>query len=267
MLLPIEWLSFAVISHDQLPTTSLLFSPVKLVMLVVWVYLCLYFVQLIELGSLVPKQYKSLANLVALLIGPILYIVLLSRETLAKTPSRSLGFISRVKELIAAATANIREIHFTGARGKESILLLDSSGKSLAELYSQAGDKQLVRNTLNITEELVLRAINERASDILIDPKDDNTYFIRFRIDGILRKIDELPASQCVAIVNSVKAVAGMDIAEKRRPRTQPGEHAYTLRRRRKPETIVCHRSRHREAIRDAACMRTNRQRQDDNSI
>ena len=46
------------------------FSPVKLVLLVGWVYLCLYFVQRVEFSELVPKKYKPVVNVLPLLTGP-----------------------------------------------------------------------------------------------------------------------------------------------------------------------------------------------------
>ncbi len=56
------------------------------------------------------------------------------------------------------------------------------------------------------------------ASDILIDPADDMTYTVRLRIDGVLRTVKTLKSNICRAVVNSIKAISGMDISEKRRP-------------------------------------------------
>jgi type II secretory ATPase GspE/PulE/Tfp pilus assembly ATPase PilB-like protein len=208
----------AVMKPEQLPTRELLFSPFKLICLVAWFYACLYFVQAIELSSLVSKQHKSLVNFAALFLGPAIFAILVIRETFGKGQQKAVGFAGKLRLLFDKATGNLKNIGLTGARGKSSIILLDSSGKSLAELYSQKGDKHQVRNTLKLTEQIILDAIKERASDILIDPKDNASYVIRFRIDGVLRQMDEVDAKACMSIVNSVKAVAGMDISEKRRP-------------------------------------------------
>ncbi len=43
-------------------------------------------------------------------------------------------------------------------------------------------------------------------------------YGIRLRIDGVLRTTRELNAETCRAVINSLKAVSGMDISERRRP-------------------------------------------------
>jgi hypothetical protein len=54
---------------------SLPFSPVKLVCLVAWVYLCLYFVQIVQVSPLVSKKFKPLANIITLFAGPLLLLV------------------------------------------------------------------------------------------------------------------------------------------------------------------------------------------------
>jgi type II secretory ATPase GspE/PulE/Tfp pilus assembly ATPase PilB-like protein len=207
-----------IIKPEQLPTTTLLFDPIRLIGLIVWFYACLYFVQIIEFSSLVPKNRKALINVVTLFAGPALFAYLFIKDTLGAKGMQTLGFAAKLRVVLEKAAVNFKGISFSGARGKSSIILLDSSGKSLAELYSQKGDTRQARNTLNLTERIIVDAIYERASDILIDPKDNSTYTIRFRIDGVLRQIEELDAGICATVVNSIKAVAGMDISEKRRP-------------------------------------------------
>jgi len=39
------------------------FNPIKLIILIGWVYLCLYLVQRLQFSLLVPKNYKTLVNL------------------------------------------------------------------------------------------------------------------------------------------------------------------------------------------------------------
>jgi type II secretory ATPase GspE/PulE/Tfp pilus assembly ATPase PilB-like protein len=207
-----------IVTPEQLPTTTLLFNPVKLICLILWFYACLYFVQIIEFSSLVPKNRKALVNVVTLFFGPALFAFFFIKDTLGAKGVQTVGFVAKLRIVIEKAAVSFKGFGFSGARGESSIILLDSSGKSLAELYSQKGDTRQTKNTLTLTEQMILNAIDERASDILIDPKDRSTYTIRFRIDGVLRPIEELEAGTCASIVNSIKAVAGMDISEKRRP-------------------------------------------------
>ena len=64
---------------------------------------------------------------------------------------------------------------------------------------------------------LFIYALEQRASDIHIEPKRD-TCQVRFRIDGVLHTIYKLPKAVHAAIVSRIKSLARMDIAEKRRP-------------------------------------------------
>ncbi len=60
-------------------------------------------------------------------------------------------------------------------------------------------------------------ALEQRASDIHVEPKRD-TCMVRFRIDGVLHTIYKLPKAVHAAITSRIKALARLDIAEKRRP-------------------------------------------------
>ncbi len=60
-------------------------------------------------------------------------------------------------------------------------------------------------------------AFDERASDIHIEPKREKC-MVRFRIDGVLHTIYELPKVVHAAMVSRIKYLARLDIAEKRRP-------------------------------------------------
>ena len=60
-------------------------------------------------------------------------------------------------------------------------------------------------------------AFDERASDIHIEPKREKS-LVRFRIDGILHTIYELPKVVHAAMISRIKFLSRLDIAERRRP-------------------------------------------------
>jgi len=64
---------------------------------------------------------------------------------------------------------------------------------------------------------LVSQAVKDRASDIHIELQESRLR-IRYRIDGILHDVLSLPLSVHAPLVSRVKILAGMDIAERRRP-------------------------------------------------
>ncbi len=194
------------------------FSIVKLVILIGWVYLCLYFVQLVQSSTLIPKNYKSIANIVTLFIGPVLLGILLVIDTVKKRSYGNQSFPERIKEQLWNIISKIKSSNFMASNAAPVIILMDSSGRSIKEVCGQGKNKKQDRHILDLTEDIILDALEQRASDILVDPKDSSEYTIRFRVDGVLRNVKQIDTSTCKAVVNSIKALSGMDIAERRRP-------------------------------------------------
>jgi type IV pilus assembly protein PilB len=65
---------------------------------------------------------------------------------------------------------------------------------------------------------MILRqAIKSGASDIHIEPWE-NKLVVRYRMDGVLHKVFSFPISIMHALTSRIKIIAGMDIAERRRP-------------------------------------------------
>jgi general secretion pathway protein E len=197
---------------------SMPFNPIRLACLVAWVYICLYFVQRIQFSPLVPKRYKPAAYVVTLFTGPILLLLLLIVGSARKSFRTGDGIIDTVRQQIEKAAADVRSARRQRSKKGSIIRLLNSSGRSINEIYGHGDTRRQDRHVLDLTEQVVADALAKRASDILIDPADESTYTIRLRIDGVLRTVRTLKAQTCKAVVNSVKAVSSMDISEKRRP-------------------------------------------------
>lgn len=198
--------------------TSLPFNPIKLFALVVWAYLCLYLVQRFQFSALVPKRYKSAAYIVGLVAGPILLLLLLIRDAVRRDSDGSESILETLKQQIRGVAARVRRTHLRAGERKSTIRLLHSSGKSINEIYGHGESSRQESHILDLTEQVIAEALDQRASDILIDPVDESLYAVRLRIDGVLRQVREIEAHTCKAVVNSIKAVSGMDISEKRRP-------------------------------------------------
>jgi len=204
--------------NPTLLAISLPFNPVKLIFLVIWVYVCLYFVQRVQFSPLVPKNFRFFAYILTIFTGPILLFVLLITDTIKKALQNNESIIDTIKQQLQNAFENLRT-RISGAEEDDSALrLLDSSGRSIDEIYGHSDSKRPDSRILDLTEEIIADALERRASDILIDPTDKSTYTIRLRIDGVLRTVQELKTETCKAVVNSIKAVSSMDISEKRRP-------------------------------------------------
>jgi len=90
----------------------------------------------------------------------------------------------------------------------EQLVELGRSGRSL-----DANDQHVV----TIVDWLWQYAFEQRASDIHMEPRRD-TGSIRFRIDGVLHNVYQVPASVFAAMTSRIKLLGRMDVIEKRRP-------------------------------------------------
>ncbi|MCH6585059.1 MAG: Flp pilus assembly complex ATPase component TadA, partial [Proteobacteria bacterium] len=66
-------------------------------------------------------------------------------------------------------------------------------------------------------DNMLTHAFDQRASDIHIEPQENNLR-IRFRVDGIMREAMTLPFSIHGSMTSRLKILAGLNIAERRRP-------------------------------------------------
>ena len=93
-----------------------------------------------------------------------------------------------------------------------------SSFEQLVELgrsnrQFDANDQHIV----NIVDWLWQYAFEQRASDIHIEPRRDMG-LVRFRIDGVLHQVYQMPMSVLTAMTSRIKILGRMDVVEKRRP-------------------------------------------------
>lgn len=130
--------------------------------------------------------------------------------------------------IIEPAVATESEIRkaldeYYGARGSIEDLI-----KSIDEekLGVRAWKEMDVKKLKGIVEEpvvirlvnmIITKAIKERASDIHIEP-EENELKTRFRVDGMLREVIPLPKHLQSAIISRIKIMSELDIAERRIP-------------------------------------------------
>jgi general secretion pathway protein E len=73
------------------------------------------------------------------------------------------------------------------------------------------------QHVVTLVDWLFKYAFEQRASDIHLEPRRD-IGIVRFRIDGVLHQVYQLPATVTSAITNRIKLLGRMDMVEKRRP-------------------------------------------------
>lgn len=94
-----------------------------------------------------------------------------------------------------------------GIQNFEQLIELSRAGKL------DANDQHVV----SIVDWLLQYAFDQRASDIHIEPRRE-IGLVRFRIDGVLHQVYQLPTAVLAPVTSRIKILARMDIAEKRRP-------------------------------------------------
>jgi len=89
----------------------------------------------------------------------------------------------------------------------EQLIELGKSGQV------DADDQHIV----SIVDWLMQYAFSQRASDIHVEPRREQGN-VRFRIDGVMHQVYEIPANITAAVVSRIKIMGRLDVAEKRKP-------------------------------------------------
>ena len=70
---------------------------------------------------------------------------------------------------------------------------------------------------LHLLDGIIVQGLKAGASDIHLEPGTERNR-VRYRIDGVLQQAQRIPMERHTALISCVKLMAGMDIAEKRKP-------------------------------------------------
>lgn len=89
----------------------------------------------------------------------------------------------------------------------------DPSEHDLQRLRDSASEAPVIR----LVNQIISAAVDARASDIYVEPVG-NGLSVRYRIDGMLRVTEEVPARLRAAVISRIKILAKLDIAERRLP-------------------------------------------------
>ena len=96
----------------------------------------------------------------------------------------------------------------SGVGNFEQLVELGKTNKQL-----DANDQHIV----HVVDWLWQYAFDQRASDIHLEPRRDVGY-VRFRIDGVLHQVYQIPTPVMTAMTSRIKILGRMDVVEKRRP-------------------------------------------------
>jgi len=134
-----------------------------------------------------------------------------SRRTVRRVVASPLEIHKFTAEFYALAKS-VKAVQKAGGNlGAGSFEQLVELGKTSKQL--DANDQGVVQ----VVDWLWQYAFNQRASDIHLEPRREQGV-IRFRIDGVLHPVYQMPMGVMNAMVARIKLLGRMDVVEKRRP-------------------------------------------------
>ncbi|MBR3555538.1 MAG: type II/IV secretion system protein [Oscillospiraceae bacterium] len=101
---------------------------------------------------------------------------------------------------------------------REAAATQEVSVPDAAFVSNQLGDDTISNApTIRLVNAIIERAITERASDIHLEPRE-NELQVRMRIDGLMRYIMTVPRDLQGSVISRIKIMSSLDIAEHRIP-------------------------------------------------
>jgi general secretion pathway protein E len=183
-------------------------------------------VNLARVGDLMSSQYATRFRILPLEVRPgevvvataepyidewVPEIAHLARVDVRRVVANPQDIVRYIAEFFPLAKS-VRDAQKNGATNShgnfEQLVELGRSGKSL-----DANDQHVV----TIVDWLMQYAFDQRASDIHLEPRRD-VGAIRFRIDGVLHNVYQVPPAVLSAMTSRIKLLARIDVVEKRRP-------------------------------------------------
>jgi type IV pilus assembly protein PilB len=147
------------------------------------------------------------------------------RSLLSSTSKRNVSLmIAPMSDIIWAIDSNYRAIGSVGMLVQAFEAVEGARKKSIgAPEVEVVGDDAPV---VQVVDRILTQAMRDRASDVHIEPSEDFVR-VRFRIDGALKEILQLPIAIGPGLVSRIKIMANMNIVERRRP--QDGQLTITI--------------------------------------
>jgi type II secretory ATPase GspE/PulE/Tfp pilus assembly ATPase PilB-like protein len=126
----------------------------------------------------------------------------------------------------AKITEKLEELYRTGAEMVSQLLGdMDGEGPQVTQLkdeesgadLSASADEAQARPIVRLVDLMLSDGITSRASDIHIEPGEGGVA-VRYRIDGVLRQVMNVPRSAGAPLISRIKIMSGLDIADRLRP-------------------------------------------------
>lgn len=179
-----------------------------------------------EMASILPKNIAKKHMVIPVrLTGNELYLAMVDPLNFYTIEEVQAATRKKVIPVIATTSAMERAVlnlySNEGAARAIDDMKKDNVGESSLE---QATDKVSYLEddansapTIRLVNSIIERAITEQASDIHIEPREDQVV-VRMRIDGMMRNIFDVPKELQGSVVSRMKIMGSMDISQHRIP-------------------------------------------------
>ncbi|MES2900385.1 MAG: GspE/PulE family protein [Pseudomonadota bacterium] len=180
-----------------------------------------------KVADVMSAAYAARFNILPLELTPT-KLVVATTEPFAKDWENEISKLSRRQiELVIANPLDISQYisqFFSLAKSIKGAKMSNGQDVALRHNFEQlvelGNSKNLDANdqhVVNIVDWLWQYAFEQRASDIHLEPKRE-LGSIRFRIDGVLHQVYQVPMVVMLAMTARIKLLGRMDVIEKRRP-------------------------------------------------
>jgi len=151
------------------------------------------------------------AGVTVVFVNPDPELVESVRDIVGRPVTAAVGSLQDIERSLATAYSATRDV------GSQVVAFeaRDALRREASQLETVgASDEAPV---VRVVQMIITQGLRDRASDIHIEPSGDRVR-VRYRIDGALNDVLDLPGSIGPAIVSRVKILGGMNIVERRRP-------------------------------------------------
>ena len=176
-----------------------------------------------DVAALLPESMARSFRAVAFSVDGGSTSVAVTDELLGTEVGALLGAVGGVVQFHLAPPSQVQRLLDKQHRATDSVSELVKSFESIEIMRRGAIDdtNDVAASedapVVQVVARILTQAVRDRASDVHIEPKK-NEVRVRFRIDGVLTTVLELPVAMGPSLVSRIKVMAQMNIVERRRP-------------------------------------------------
>lgn len=158
--------------------------------------------------NVIPKKMALKAHVLPVAVGEAGELILASSGPVPKSVLQTISrIVKKQVRLTLTTTTRLKRMQN---------LFFSQAYDTTIDLRKRidVGDSGFI---IELFEKIMVRAVNRNASDIHVEPEKDELV-VRFREDGVLHRTETFPYDMASNLVARIKVLAGLDIAEKRKP-------------------------------------------------